>query len=71
MKIPKYIYRAIMLRAKYAKLYNYYDYIVSDYCDKHNIECEFTHGHVETVVHPKEAAEETLQIIETIKDNKI
>lgn len=64
MKIPKYIREAIFLRAKYAQLFNDRDRIVSEWCDKNGIQCEFTHHNLETVVDPLYAAEETLEILE-------
>lgn len=63
MKVPKYIFEAIKLRAIFAQRYSHYDHIVSDYIDKNNIDCEYIHGHVETIINPVFAARETFEAI--------
>lgn len=54
-EIPKYILKAIESRANAAYLFNKYDLMISQWCDKqfgtyHNI--EDTYGYVDTVSNP-------------------
>jgi len=63
MKIPKYILIALQRRANAAYLWNKYDWIISNYINKHNIEVpsECYRGGVEGIVNPDSANKEIIK----------
>lgn len=56
MKIPKYIDDALRKRTKAANAFQEYDWIVSNWIDKHGLEDDIDsadfHGGVESIVNP-------------------
>lgn len=56
MEIPKYIDNALKKRTKAAETFNHYDWIVSEWIDKHgladDIDAADFHGGVESIVSP-------------------
>jgi hypothetical protein len=63
-KIPKYILKALEQRKKYANEFVKYDSIVSNFCQKNNIETEYVNLHVGCVCEPDVAYIYTLEAIE-------
>jgi len=59
-EIPKYILVALDRRRKAALAFQTQDYIVSTYCQKHEIDTEFIYSHAECIVEPDGAYEHTL-----------
>ena len=57
MKIPKYIDDALKKRTKAAEMFNQYDWIISDWIDKHGLSDDIDtadfHGGVESVINPE------------------
>lgn len=47
--IPQYIRDAIKRRTESAYKYFTYDRIISEWCEKNNVDTEFINGHVETI----------------------
>lgn len=66
MKIPKRIEKLIEQRAKVAEKFNHYDYELSIWLDKNNVETEDydTHGGVESIVNPWASADRIKEAIE-------
>lgn len=62
MKIPKHIDEALRKRTQAANQFNKYDFIISEWIDKHNLDDEIDsscfHSGVEAVVNPEAAEEE-------------
>lgn len=69
MKCPKYIEEAINKREKAAYMFNHYDKMVSDWCDKHDILLETfdCRGGCESLVNPSASA---IRVLEAIKIHK-
>lgn len=57
MKIPKYIDEALKKRSKAAVMFNKYDFIISTFIDKNNIDVDMAdyHGGVESIINPTES----------------
>lgn len=62
MKLPKYIDDALKKRTKAAQQFNKYDWIISEWIDKHfyedDIDSSCYHGGVESIVNPESAEQE-------------
>lgn len=56
MDCPENIENKIIRRARAARRFMELDKEVSDWCVKHNIETEYIHGYIETIVNPEWAA---------------
>lgn len=67
MKIPKYIDDALKKRTKAANGFNRYDYVVSEWIDKHGlagfVDTSCFHGGVEAIVNPEDAEREIREVI--------
>lgn len=66
MKIPKYIDELLESRAKAAERFNHYDFILSEWLDKNEIDVEScdSHGGVESLVNPWASAQRVRRAIE-------
>lgn len=67
MKIPKYIDEAISARERAAGLLIKYDRIITEYMDKHGIECEYTNLHCGVIAESSTASACTRKAIESHK----
>lgn len=58
MKCPKYISDALDAKVRAANLFSKYDYIISEWLEKHTIEVDSCHvwGGVEGLVNPESSA---------------
>ena len=56
MKCPKYIEKVIDQRAYAAARFNHLDRVIADWCEKNDVDTDFIHGYVETIVNPYSAA---------------
>lgn len=65
MKCPKYIEDALNKREKAAYMFNHYDWMVSNWCDKHNVPLETydCYGGCESLVNPSHSTERVLEAI--------
>lgn len=64
-KVPKYILKALEQRRKHANEFVKYDSIISKFCDKHNINTEYTNLHAGCIGEPDVAERITLEDIES------
>jgi hypothetical protein len=69
-EIPKYILKALEKRAKAAVAFSEADSIISEYIDNNEIDCEYTHLHVEALTNPYSCNEETIQDIKKHMEEK-
>ncbi|MBQ8218535.1 MAG: hypothetical protein IJZ79_02185 [Bacilli bacterium] len=65
MNVPKYIENALEMRAKHAEQFNHYDFIISNWIEKHDVITEScdTRGGVESIVNPYASSNRVLQAI--------
>lgn len=64
MKVPKYIEEALKRRAKAAVTFTDTDSVISEFIEKHGIDCEYTHLHCESLLNPYVANSATVKAIE-------
>lgn len=68
MKLPKYVDDVLKKRTKAANDFNKYDWIISEWIDKHGLDDTIDnscfHGGVESIVNPEAAEEEIRRAIE-------
>ncbi len=64
MKLPEYMRKKIMRRAKLQKEANALQTEIDEWCEKHGIECEWNVSHVGLFCEPGVAALSTIRTIE-------
>lgn len=71
MNVPKYIYDVIEKRATAADRFNHYDYVLSEWLEKHGICAEpwDTRGGVESIVNPWSSADRIIKLLKDAEDN--
>lgn len=64
MKVPKYIEAAIISRRKAAENFIKFDSIVTKFCEKHGIECEYNQLSCMAICEPDNSVKYTIRAIE-------
>ena len=70
MNVPKYIYDVIEKRANAADRFNHYDYVLSEWLEKHGICAEScdTRGGVESIVNPWSSASRIVNLLKDVEE---